>query len=643
MQKRYKWCSIHEDGYPVIRESSGRRFAAAAPATPTMKLTAATPVKIKPMKLLSAAEVEPKAPGSKPLPLTAKLKPTPSVPAAPEGLPSEFEFCVQQSDDGTRFLRYRDPKHRNHGMDVTESSECFVDANGSTWCHSDSWKAPVCEQPEADKEPLPRGCCFDIETSTLVCPGSAYDGLVVTFIEGSEHEIGGVAHVSVKHPDLPGGGARPAVCVDVVPPQVGTVDIPTDRPRPEDVEPECCVEISSSTLQQCKDPSLNGTPVEIFGAPGPKGILVHIPSHNWKGYLPVCAQIATFDPTPPPTHERPDEPECCVDLNTSTLQNCLDPSLNGTPVNIKGAPGPQGVLVGVPSLNWKGYLPVCATLVPEDIPPPETVPDICCYDPATSSLVCEGTAFHGLVVELVTMGKLADGTEIASVQHEQLPGGGMRLIICTPPPTVVEIPPDIPDIPPGEIPPEIDDKEFPEPEPRPIPPTKIPKPPVMEPVPNLPPPSPGLPPHCCYSYAQSTLECAGSELNGMKVRLVMEGAVKDGWPMVKVEHPRLPGGYAVVPVCVTDCMGASRQILDRAAAERSSEGQPTYLERWTKMALGISQASDMECPGRRFSATRGQLGVALGDGCIGGTGISDRFKEYAPLPGLRGWQRNFEG
>ena len=98
-----------------------------------------------------------------------------------------------------------------------------------------------------------------------------------------------------------------------------------------------------------------------------------------------------------------------------------------------------------------------------------------------------------------------------------------------------------------------------------------------------------------------------------------------------------------MPVCVTDCGDGQRQIIDRAAAERSSEGQPTYLERWTKMAMGIAHASDAECPGRRFSATQGRLGNALGDGCIGGTGLSDRHKEYAPLPGLRGWQKGFEG
>lgn len=566
MQKRYQWCSTHEDGYPVIREVTGRRFAAAAPKTPTMTLTAATPVKIKPMKLMAVPEdMDPKRPGSRPLPLTAKLKPAPSVPAAPEGLPDRYDFCVHQSDDGTRFLRFRDPTHKLHGADVTATSKCVETEDGIIMCvggEGDAmWEALVCEQPEADKEPIPRGCCVDIESSTLVCPGSAYDGLVVSFIEGTEHEVGGVAHVSVTHPDLPGGGARIPVCM------------PVDEPPPR-------------------------------------------PS---------------------------DAPDCCVDIESSTLQQCADERLNGTPVDIKGAPGPQGVLVGIPSLGWKGYLPVCAKLVPEDLPeePPEVVPDICCFDPKTSSMVCEGTPFHGLVVELVRLDMMADGTEVATIQHERLPRGGMKLMVCALPPPVVKIPPEIPELPPEEIPPEV--QLVPETvHPKPAPPP-IPKPAPVEEVPNLPPPSPGLPEHCCYSYSSGSLECAGTELNGLKVRLVLEGAVKDGWPMVKVEHPHLPGGYAVVPVCISDCMGASRQVLDRAEAERSSEGQPTYLERWTKMAMGIAHASDMECPGRRFSATYGCMGYALGDGCIGGTGISDRHKEYAPLPGLRGWQKGFEG
>jgi len=637
MQDNYQWCNICENGYPVVRKVEGRRFGAAAPVSPMMELA------IKPMRLVSIPESQPEAPGSRPLPLTAKLKPAPSVPAAPDSLPVEFAFCVHQSDDGSRFLRYRDPSHKNHGMDVTEMSECVTDPSGSMVCRGrvgrEEWIVPVCHQPEADKEPLPKSCCYDMGSSTLVCPGSAYDGLVVSFIEGSDHVLEGVAHVSIHHPDLPGGGARVPVCepVDPIPTIPGGTAPDPNRPPGGRIEPECCVDLATSTLQECKDINMNGTPVNIKSEVDQNGmVLVGIPSLGWKGVLPVCADQR------PPRPTRPKEPECCVDLRTSTLENCSDPSMNGTPVEIKGEHGPAGVPVYIPSLEWKGYLPVCAEMVPtptrppSDVPdprePPVKVPDLCCYDPVTSSLVCEGTGFHGLVVELITIAELADGTKVASVAHESLPGGGARLIICESTPPTETIPPDIPDIPPREIP------DIPEPPPRE--PKPVPEPPVLKPVPNLPPPSPGLPPHCCYSRSTGTLECAGSNLNGLRVELVGDGAVKDGWPVVKVKHPRLPGGYAVVPVCVTDCWEGQRQVLDRAQAERQGDGS-TYMERWAKMAAHLAHVSDMECPGRRYAATHGRIDYALGDGCIGGTGISDRHKEYAPLPGLRGWQKGF--
>ena len=636
MQDTYQWCNISEGGYPVVSKAAGHRFGAATAATPTMQLG------IRPMKLMSVPDdTGPRAPGSKPLPFTSKLKPAPSVPAAPPELSDEFEFCVHQSDDGTRFLRFRDPAHRNHGMDVTETTECVVDADGNTVCRGHDWIVPVCHQPEADKEGLPRDCCFDIETSTLVCPGSAYDGLIVSYIEGSEHELQGVAQVSIAHPDLPGGGARVPVCIPVT----------GEPPPPGATAPECCVNLATSTLENCDDPSLNGTPVEIKSEPGKHGVEVFVPSMNWKGYLPVCARVILDlipgqPPRPIPTPPSGQEPECCVDLTTSTLENCTNPELNGTPVEIKGEPGPEGVPVFVPSVNWKGYLPVCAQIVvtpppprtpPPVVDPPTTVPDLCCYDPATSSLVCEGTSFHGLVVELVTMAELPNGTKIASVQHDMLPGGGARLVICESTPPLIEIPPDIPEIPPREIPPPPDIPEPPRPTPE--------KPPQLEPIPKLPPPSPGLPEHCCYSYTSGSLECVGTEMNGLKVRLISEGAVKDGWPMVKVEHPHLPGGYAVVPVCVTDCGAGQRQVYDRSehAKAKAKPKGPDNLERWTQAALALAHAGSNECSGRRFAAVHGQLSHALGDGCIGGPGISDRNKEYAPLPGLRGWQKGFEG
>lgn len=53
-------------------------------------------------------------------------------------------------------------------------------------------------------------------------------------------------------------------------------------------------------------------------------------------------------------------------------------------------------------------------------------PDMCCLDQETSTLVCEGTPYHGLEVKVITVTQ----SGIASVQHPNLPGGGARLPVC---------------------------------------------------------------------------------------------------------------------------------------------------------------------------------------------------------------------
>jgi hypothetical protein len=210
-------------GYPVL----GRGYAR-LPGEYCIKRRYGQ-VGIAPM-VLSAAPT--KVPGSDPsanLPLTAKPKPSPSVPAAPDSLAPEYDFCVQQQQDGTRFLRFRDPNHSMHGRDVTASSLCEDDG----MCHGGQgdmfWKAPICADPSDDKEPVPIPCCVDMESSMLVCPGSSYDSLVVEILPNSAQKIGGIAHVGVRHPDLPGGFLRSVpVCA------------PADLDRPE-IKP-CCIE-----------------------------------------------------------------------------------------------------------------------------------------------------------------------------------------------------------------------------------------------------------------------------------------------------------------------------------------------------------------------------------------------------------------
>jgi hypothetical protein len=530
---------------------------------------------VEPMKLAAKLAKPAGSPPSANLPITAKLKPAPSVPAAPDDLPAEYDFCVHQSSDGTRFLRFRDPNHFMHGKDITASSNCIPARMGSddvTMCHGGQgdifWKAPVCSDSADDKDPVPTPCCVDQKTSMLVCPGSTYDSLVVEILPQSQQSIAGVVHVSVKHPDLPGGGLRAVpICEPIEP------DFPEGKP--------CCIDEETGAVV-CRPEWTS--PFE--------GKIVPLEYLKFSDE-PDGTRVALVDcglVSGGPVNE----------VQAALLEFCG--SVGGFRFNVCEKITPT------PDITPRPEIPEVTPL-----PEPEPVPDLCCFDPQTKSIICEGSRFHGLVVRVVTITTLPDGTKIASVEHPELPGGGARLPFCMMPP---EVPPDISELP--EVPEEIPEPEPDEPEPEPEPEPEI------EPVPDLPPPSPGLPEHCCYDRIKQVVDCPGTELHGLRVRLVQEGAVKNGWPMVKVEHPKFPGGYAVMPVCRKDCEGIYQPPRPPG---------PTCADKWEREKQRIIEASDAEGPGRRYSAIQRRY-------CKGGIGIGDQHKDYGRFPGLRGGRRS---
>lgn len=572
-----------EEGYPVVERGYSR-----LPEGWQMKRKYG--ISVKPMVLAPTLTKAAATAPSMNLPITAKPKPSPGPPAAPDDLPEGYDFCVQQDGDGTRFLRFRDPSHKYHGMDVTASSQCGYDeSKGMLMCHGGGgdffWDAPVCTMEAGVKERVPSSCCVDMQSSTLVCPGASYDGLTVEILPKSDQNIGGVAHVSVAHPDLPGGVLRPVPVCE--PPEV---DVPEEKP--------CCIEEQTGMIV-CAGGSAAS---DLAGKTIPLEYLKFYDDPDGSRVAFVdCGQLGSG----PESEIQAQLMKLCGSVGGFKFPVCEKARPPITPIPFP-KPGPDIVPVPIPDED----------LVPV---PEEPVPDLCCFEPNSSSIVCEGTKFHGLVVKVVASTTLPSGLEIVSVEHPDLPGGGARLPICTPPP---EVPPEIeelPEIPDTEIP------KFPEEEPEPeIEPEPEPEEPPVEDVPDLPPPSPGVPDHCCYDYAKGTIDCPGTNLHGLKVRLITEGAVQNGWRMVKVEHPRLPGGHAVMPECPTDCQDRPRRAPDG----------PTCEDRWnrrmTKLERQLSEESSKNCPGRRYARLVEDIQ------CVGGIGISDDNKTYARWPGMRG-------
>lgn len=415
--------------------------------------------------------------GGMPVPEEITRIKAPTVPGSPDGLPEEYDLCVQENG---MFIRHRDTNHKLHGAHV--SAACWTDKNtGIRMCRIDvggdaEMIVPACIDELVEKEPLPFGCCVNVETSTLICPGSSYDGLVVEIIREYEREE--VLEASVAHPDLPGGGARLPTCVKLEPdvePAPACIDEQTGRL----VAPESSIlaayngQLIPTEYFECEDSPDGGRVCKIkCGVEGN-------PSDEVEAFLQYMCSITRLQifPACEVVGERP--------------------------------------YVPVPKTPPKYLNPV-----PVPVPKKTPVPQLCCFNPDTSSLVCEGTPYDGLVVELVTRVVLPNGMEVASVEHPSIPGGGARVPVC---------------------------RESP-PQRRPTP-----KRPVDGRVVKCLHPSVPrhrlLPENACYNMETGLLEAEGTMWDGVGVQPLSIGAINDGSGNIVVGHPGIIGGRASVPIC----------------------------------------------------------------------------------------------
>jgi hypothetical protein len=469
----------------------------------------------------------------------------PTVPAAPDGLPEEFDLCVQENGS---FIRHRDTNHKLHGAQV--SAGCWNDEKtGVRMCRIDvggdaEMIVPGCVDDSVDKDRVPDAACVNIGTSTLIAPGSSYDGLVVKVV--AEDEVEGVMIASVEHPDLPGGGARVMICEDL---------------EPEAEEAPCCIDEKTGQLicpessvlaayhgmlipleyLDCKDSDDGGRicllKCGISGQPADEveKFLQHICEATGRRGFPVCEIPAVPEASVPRYPEPAPVPESGRPRPKKYMFPVPVPRPDRRPPKKDLSPAP------VPRRPPDTRRPPKKDLSPAPVPRKVPVPQLCCFNAETSSLVCEGTPYDGLVVKLVARVKLPNGTEVASVSHPSMPGGGARVPICRegPPqrrPPVVRIPPPEREPPP---PPPPEDREPPPPE------TEIPRP-------KLPTPS-FLPDDICYNMVTGRLEAEGTKWHGLAVQPVSIGAIKDGVGMILVEHQKFVGGRASVPICGGSC------------------------------------------------------------------------------------------
>ena len=322
-----------------------------------------------------------------------KLKPSPSVPAAPSDLPPPHRFCVQRGEQGY-FLRFKDPTVTQHGSEV-DVVGCTPNEHGLVMCQIQSGdkviEAPLCEEDGADKEPVPNDCCVRILGDTsgqIVCAGSAYDLLIVKIVALAN--VNGIQTASVEHPDMPGGGARLPVCEPIE-------EEPDERP--------CCIEESTGEVV-CPQ----GVDFPLAGKRVPLEFLVFADTAAGRVARLKCGDVRDVPPS-----DRAADPvldamfNLCEDLGGYVFLVCDRPGKRFTPV-------------------------------PKEESPPPKLPDVCCYDPSTGTLVCEGTDYHGLPVAVVAETQV-NGKPIVSVQSERLPGGGLRVPLCPPRPELPKLPP----------------------------------------------------------------------------------------------------------------------------------------------------------------------------------------------------------
>lgn len=320
----------------------------------------------------------------------------------------------------------------------------------------------------------------------------------------------------------------------------GTLTVPVcvdSHGVPGEVPQGCCVDLDGPILI---------CPPEPTGHPSPfHGLIVE-----------VVAQDQMQDGTVIASVEHPDLPGGGMRL---PICRAIDrPKEKFSPADDQGDPN---------------YSPI----PPARIPDTHEDPTICCYDPREKTLVCPGTKYHGLLVEVVE-----EWGDIVSVEHPSLPGGGARVFVCEferhPPPVVEE--PEPPDHLP--VPPELEKDPHPdahpgictgEDPPPPGPYDDVPVPPVMEVDPeSMVPEIPVAPSNCCFHYASKTMVCPEiPEQHGVRARIVGEGHQDEmGRALVRIDHP--DEGVMDIRICHVDCEAHSQYWGDSGGEGRRFAG-----------------------------------------------------------------------
>ena len=254
--------------------------------------------------------------------------------------------------------------------------------------------------------------------------------------------------------------------------------------------PETCYDPSTGTL--VGEP-FDGVEVQLIGIDASGQALVrHESLPNMEAYFPICPDdddrlVAPTDPG------GLDLNGCCIDPQTGIIR-CPGGEqqwyMHGRTVPLELVAcfmqnGQQICEIAVADSTFR--LPPCTQ--PDLIPPPGGE-QICCYDVATGTLLCDG-AWNGLKVSLLAMQAGADGSIVALVMSEELrPNSTMTFPICD------------------------------------------------DPVVN-----------CCYDPATETLSCPGSDLDGTPAGLVAAWTSEDGQVYVWATWA---GGGARMPLCPGD-------------------------------------------------------------------------------------------
>lgn len=281
--------------------------------------------------------------------------------------------CVevgQYERDGITFngrLKCTDPNDELHGILVMTGTP--YDKNGETYVSFDvggdvTSELPVCERPKigfdpSDDQPGPNCCVIENPDGsvTLICDPDPYgwNGQTIPGAQCMDTANGRMCALEFTDPAGNQVQIEAPVC---------------EQPPEEKQPPHCCVDATTTppTLQQCSDPSYNGTPVKIIDVDEPNGqVMVAVPWSSTPVPMPLCDK--------PPEIEIP--PTCCVDATTMppTLQQCSDPSYNGKSVNIIDVDEASGqVLVSVPWSSTPVPMPLCDKPPEIEIPPGEECP-----------------------------------------------------------------------------------------------------------------------------------------------------------------------------------------------------------------------------------------------------------------------------